>query len=279
MKNKKAWKIIANIAEWTALVLLGLFALNHIWNFVDSKHGSHHPFFGVKQTVIVTGSMSFVNSENAEELKDCKDQIQINDVIVTSNKITYDSLKVHDVILFRSNKGDICHRIIEKYITSDGKEMIVTRGDVNTITDDAIEFKDVIGKVVKIKSKAGKYYAFVQSPYFLLGGSLAIGFVTAGYLISELGKDKRKKAKKSSQTSDITKKTETSESDSKTVVLSNNNQVKQEETKIKEKQVEKTFSFQKDKRGRFTSTKKDDNTSDKKKPLKDSKGRFVSNKK
>ena len=192
MKNKKAWKIIANIAEWMALVLLGLFALNHIWNFVDSKNGSHHPFFGVKQTIIITGSMSFVNSENAEELKDCKDQIQINDVIVTTNKITYDSLKIHDVILFRSSKGDICHRIVEKY-TYNGKEMLVTRGDVNTVRDDAIEFKDVIGKVIKVKPQAGKFYAFIESPYFLLGGSLAVGFVTTGCLISELGKDKRKK--------------------------------------------------------------------------------------
>lgn len=191
MKNKKAWKIIANIAEWVALVLLGLFAFRQIWNFVDTKNGAHHPLFGRKDTVIVSGSMSFVNDKNAVELKDCKDQIQINDVIVTSNRISYETLKVHDVILFRRENRDICHRIIKKYISDDKKEMLVTRGDANEIPDGPIEYACVIGKVVKVRPKIGKLVSFVNSPYFLLGISLSVGFVSVGLLLAN-GKKKPK---------------------------------------------------------------------------------------
>lgn len=188
---KKAWRIIANIAKWAALVLLGLFAFRQIWNYVDTKHGSHHPLFGRKDTVIVTGSMSFVTSKNAEELKDYHNQIQVNDVIVTSNKITYDSLNVYDVILFRTSKGDICHRIIQKYVDENGRQMLVTRGDANEISDGAIEYTCVIGKVVKIKPKLGYIVSFLNSPYFLLGISIAVGCTCVGIFIAN--RDKKTK--------------------------------------------------------------------------------------
>lgn len=187
--NKKALKITGEVCKWILLAFIGLFAFRQLWNFVDSKNGSHHPFFGRKDTVIVTGSMSFVAEKNKEELEGITNQIQINDVVVTSNRITYDSLEVHDIILFRSDKGDICHRIVKKYVSDDGKEMIITRGDANEIVDGAIEYTDVIGKVVKVRPKAGYIVSFVNSPYFLLGISIAAGCVAAGFLIA--GKQKK----------------------------------------------------------------------------------------
>ena len=160
---KKAYKITIEVLKWTGLVLLGLFAFRQTWNYFDSKSGSKHPLFGRKDTVIVTGSMSFVTEKNAEELKDYKNQIKINDVITTTNKISYESLNVYDVILFRISRGDICHRIIKKYISEDGKEMLITRGDANEIADGAIEYTCVIGKVIKIKPKLGYLLSFINS--------------------------------------------------------------------------------------------------------------------
>ena len=196
--KKKAWRIVGEVGKWSLLVLLGLFAFARIYNFIDYRKGSYHPLFGVKQTVIVTASMSFVTEKNAEDLKDCHDQIQINDVIVTTNKIKYDSLKVHDIVLFRSAKGDICHRIIDKYETSEGKQMLVTRGDANEISDGAIEFTAVIGKVTNILPKMGYVVNFMNSAYFLLGVSLSLGFVTIGYIIVS-SKKQPKDVKKSSK--------------------------------------------------------------------------------
>lgn len=284
MKNKKAWKIIANIAEWGALVLLGLFALARFYNYIDTKNGSHHPLFGRKETVIISGSMSYVNNKNAEELKDCKDQIQINDVIVTTNRISYESLEVHDVILFRSSKGDICHRIIKKYVTDDKKQMLVTRGDANEIADDAFEYTCVIGKVVRVKPKAGFIVNFFNSPYFLLGVSISVGFVVAGVLISEIGKDKRKKAEENAGISENSQENILEIEPAKKVeekpIISENNAVKPIEKRkppvrktVEPKEKNKETPI-KDNKGRFVSNKPKEGQQ-KEAPKRDNKGRFV----
>ena len=184
----KAWKIAGEVGKWSLLVLLGLFAFRQTWNYFDSKTGSKHPLFGRKDVVIVTGSMSFVTEKNKEELQGHNDQIQKNDVVVVSNRISYDSLNIYDVVLFRSSKGDICHRIIKKYESSEGKQMLITRGDANEIPDAAIEYTCVIGKVVKVKPKLGYLVSFLNSPYFLLGISVSVGCVCAGLLIANKGK-------------------------------------------------------------------------------------------
>lgn len=201
--NKKALKITGEVCKWTLLAFIGLFAFRQLWNFIDSKNGSHHPFFGRKDTVIVTGSMSFVTEKNAKELEGITNQIQVNDVIVTTNRISYDSLEVHDIILFRSAKGDICHRIVKKYVSDDGKQMIITRGDANEVVDGAIEYSDVIGKVIKVRPKAGYVVSFVNSPYFLLGASIAVGCVAGGFLIAGIQK---KEPKSKTASSDIQEK-------------------------------------------------------------------------
>ena len=196
---KKAYKIILEILKWASLVLIGLFAFHQTWNYFDNKNGGKHPLFGVKDTVIVTGSMSFVTEANKEELKDYHDQIQINDVITTTNRITYDSLNVYDVILFNASKGNICHRIIKKYVTSDGKKMLVTRGDANDIADAAIEYDAVIGKVIKIKPKLGWLINFINSPYFLLGLSVSVGCISIGILVASKDKKNEKSPQKPSE--------------------------------------------------------------------------------
>lgn len=181
---KKAWKITAEIAKWTALGLLGLFAFYRVWNFVDLKNGGKHPLFGRRETVIISGSMSFVSDYNKERLEGITNQIQIDDVVVTTNRFTYDSLEVHDIVLYSDGKRDICHRIASKYETTDGKKMLITIGDANDVPDGSIEYSAIIGKVTKIIPKYGKVLSFFNSPYFLLGVSLSIGFVTVGYIIA-----------------------------------------------------------------------------------------------
>ena len=87
--------------------------------------------FGYTYFVVATGSMSGT--------------IEVDDIIFV--KITK-NVKINDIITFKNKDGDIItHRLIQKK----GNQYI-TKGDVNNVADEAIEAKQIIGKVTSVVS-------------------------------------------------------------------------------------------------------------------------------
>ena len=122
-----------NILKYIASVfLVGLVTLC-IYTFVmtDILKKDYVNVFGYTYFVVATGSMSGT--------------IEVDDIIFV--KITK-NVKTNDIITFKNKDGDIItHRLIQKK----GNQYI-TKGDVNNVADEAIEAKQIIGKVTSVVS-------------------------------------------------------------------------------------------------------------------------------
>ncbi|MDR2840732.1 MAG: signal peptidase I [Paludibacter sp.] len=66
------------------------------------------------------------------------------------------TLRKGDIIAFRKDAEIICHRVLKIEETGD-KTLITTAGDNNNLSDKAIEFEDVYGKMISHKTKKGLY--------------------------------------------------------------------------------------------------------------------------
>ena len=124
---------IKNILKKCATVFLVLLVSLCIYTFVvtDILKKDYVNVFGYTYFVVASGSMSGT--------------IEVDDIIFV--KIT-DKVKTGDIITYKNDEGDIItHRLVDisgnKYIT---------KGDVNNVSDDAIEKKDIIGRVDRIIS-------------------------------------------------------------------------------------------------------------------------------
>lgn len=104
--------------------------------------------FPVKPTVIISGSM--------------RPTIEVGDVAIVAEQNSH-LLKVGDIIQFGTVERSIptVHRIIKQY-EENGKPFIVTQGDANDISDEPINPKQVMGKVIFVIPKAGLFTLAVR---------------------------------------------------------------------------------------------------------------------
>ena len=138
---RKCFKFFLN----TLIVLIGLFLLLSIYNFINIKimKKDYTNYFGYTFMNISSGSM--------EPTIKVKDYIFIN--------LKDKKYKKDDIITFKSNNSIITHRI--KKIDNN---TIITQGDANNALDDPITKKDVIGKVVHIGKSYGVFLDVIKTP-------------------------------------------------------------------------------------------------------------------
>lgn len=136
----KISNLIINVMIFIVFVLL-IFA---IYNFIQLNvlKNRYVNYFGYTYFEIQTGSMESVISKD--------DYVFV--------KITKD-VKENDIISFFAENDIVTHRVV--YIDS---ESVVTKGDANNAKDKSIGKNNVIGKVVYIGHKYGKYVKFIKEP-------------------------------------------------------------------------------------------------------------------
>ena len=151
--------------------LIALVLVSSAWSLADRISGYNAPFFGLRASVISSESMEAVNPEFEDFLEGHEDRYRKNDLVIALMPSSLEDLEVYDVILFLDDDlGLICHRIVQ--IDEDtGK--IWTRGDANNRLDGVVDFEDVKGKVVSSIPGIGIVTLYLNSPYGLLGVSLA----------------------------------------------------------------------------------------------------------
>jgi signal peptidase I len=86
--------------------------------------------------------------------------INQNDIIVVKR---YDNYEVGDIVTFKSDNEYITHRIVTV-----NENNYVTKGDANNAKDVAITKDKVIGKVIKISTKAGVWHKVLTTPTILI---------------------------------------------------------------------------------------------------------------
>ena len=159
MRKETKYAII--IAAGTAIVLLG------IW----FSFGELNPFY-----VVASGSMI--------------PNLNINDYVIVSHSVPFNSLKVGDIIVFKTygtdNSGQhitIVHRVAE--IVTDpinGQKVIRTKGDANPDSIPGADYpifeQNYIGKVVYVIPKLGIITNVFHPPTnYILVGLILVGLI------------------------------------------------------------------------------------------------------
>ncbi len=110
------------------------------------KGEEYFELFGYSVFNVATGSMA--------------PTINQNDIIVVKR---YDNYEVGDIVTFKSDNEYITHRIVTV-----NENNYVTKGDANNAKDVAITKDKVIGKVIKISTKAGVWHKVLTTPTILI---------------------------------------------------------------------------------------------------------------
>lgn len=200
-KRKKRLNTFGNIVLW---VFLGLILLFSVSNVIDRATNYNFPLFGIRTSVVVSESMS--KDYNPDEPHDQYKigHIQKNDAIFAVIVLDYNSLQVGDVITYYSpSKGLVCHRITE-IPKEEGKQLIITKGDANAVSDAPIEFSQVKGIVLSVMPGLGTFISFIQSGYMLAAVLISIGIILLVLFVYNFTEDR--KNFKGGQTKDENKK-------------------------------------------------------------------------
>lgn len=111
----------SQLPYWTAIALIGLIA---VWSTTG--------LLGFTPTIIASGSMQ--PTLNPGDMT----------IIISTPPNT---IKIDDVIQYRTADVPIIHRVIDKYETG-GSLWFITKGDANAMPDDPVNERQVIGKAV-----------------------------------------------------------------------------------------------------------------------------------
>ena len=187
----KQAKTLRIVGDSVFFIIIATMVTFFTWNFIDIKSGYKYPIFGARTSIIVSPSMATVNEANDYITSDMK-QIQKNDVITTVGYKSFDDIKIYDVATYYTgSKNLVCHRVVNKYVSEDGIQYVIFRGDANNIDDAPVSYNLIRGKVVNVTPKAGHFVSFVQSPYFFIAIFGTVFFVALGLFIVNLGKEKK----------------------------------------------------------------------------------------
>lgn len=110
------------------------------------KGEDYFELFGYSVFSVATGSM--------------EPTIKQNDLIIVKQS---DNYELGDIVTFKNENAYITHRIV----TINDKSY-VTKGDANNAKDVAITQDKIIGKVIKISSKAGVWHKVLTTPTILI---------------------------------------------------------------------------------------------------------------
>lgn len=140
-------KAIIDILTFLVFIVLIVIIIAKVKMMVKGEE--YFELFGYSVFSVETGSM--------------KPVIKENDIIVVK-KYKNASYKVDDIITFKLKNDYITHRIVN--INGDN---LVTRGDANNTNDiENVNIKNVIGKVIKISSKAGIWHKVFTTPLIIV---------------------------------------------------------------------------------------------------------------
>ena len=145
---KKAGKILSKIFTVFLIVFTFLVMSLAIYNFVSVKilNKDYPNLFGYTFFEIVSGSMS--------------PTIEKGDMILVKLDTDYN---VGDIVSYKDNNSIITHRIVEKT-----DNYYVTKGDANNTLDNPIKEEQILGKTVKIVSKAFIFAKVFTTPKVML---------------------------------------------------------------------------------------------------------------
>ncbi len=141
--NKKSKKEIFSKITYCLISLLALIVIVISISFlvqIKILNKNYGNLFGYTVLQVKSGSM--------------QKEIMISDLVIVeilanSNQDNIDQIKenieVNDVITFNRENYLITHRVIEK-----NENNLITKGDANNTADKAVDYEDVVGKVVKI---------------------------------------------------------------------------------------------------------------------------------
>lgn len=199
VQNKKARGTQIALSA-VGIVLCVVFGFMLMCNLVIIVKGTINPqrppsVFGITPMVVLSGSMS----------GDAPDHIEVGDLVFIG-KADPDKLKIGDIIAFMETGSSVVvtHRIIETYITADGKHEFITKGDANN-TEDAVPVNEenIVGIYRFRIAKIGNFALFLQQP---LGMILFIGIPLFAFIIYDIirrqkivGREKQKTAKLESE--------------------------------------------------------------------------------
>jgi len=159
----KALNIIKNIVlDIIIVILIAAVVIGQL------NKGKPVPIFGYYFFTIVSGSM--------------QDTLQIDDSIIVKKA---DEYKVNDIVTYKHDKTYVTHRIVE----IDG-DMVITKGDANTVADPPFHKDQILGKYVY----KNDILSFLVKYRFVIIIILAILYVAS--LIFENVKELLKKDKK-----------------------------------------------------------------------------------
>jgi signal peptidase len=141
---KKVLKTIVDILTILVFIVLVFIIISKVKMMVKGE--DYFEFFGYSLFNVATGSMEPV--------------INQNDIIVVKRQSKYE---VDDIITFKGEGAYITHRVVA--VNGDN---FVTKGDANNAKDVAITKDKIIGKVIKISSKAGIWHKVLTTPTILI---------------------------------------------------------------------------------------------------------------
>ena len=209
-------KNIEKITKYFTNVLLGIviiaifFALYSFIQLVILEK-DYANYFGYTLFEVQSGSMS--------------PTINVDDMLLV--KLTTD-IKKGDIITYKNEENFITHRVIEA-----NGDKIITKGDSNNSEDKIINKDAVLGKIVKIFPKFGKWKKILLSPGVLIALFSTLTIFSLGLSYNDKKKEKEKPKKQDSKN----KKTKSENKSSKKESEKNNdkkNQKEKEKNNIKD---------------------------------------------
>ena len=155
-KIVKAFDYVGKIISSALLVILVLVGIFLVYYLVSAKKLSTDPNYEPKLSLytIVSGSM--------------EPNIRVYDVVLDSSVSDPSSIKVGDVITFKSTASiskdlTVTHRVVDIKLVN-GKYEYVTKGDWNPAIDsDTAKFENVIGKVILRFPQLGRVQFFLST--------------------------------------------------------------------------------------------------------------------
>lgn len=142
---KKVLKAIIDVLTFLVFVILIVIIFAKFKMMIKGE--DYFELFGYSVFNVATGSMEPV--------------INQNDIILVKKSKEYN---IDDIITFKHKNDYITHRIVNK-----NGDNLVTRGDANNTNDvENVPLNDVVGKVIKISSKAGIWHKVLTTPSIII---------------------------------------------------------------------------------------------------------------
>jgi len=151
----------SQLPYWTAIALIGLVA---VWSSTG--------LLGFTPTIIASGSMT--PTLNPGDI-----------ILIISAPVA--TIKVGDIVQYRTADAPITHRVIDKY-EAGGSLWFITQGDANNAPDDPINEEQVMGKAVFTIPKLGwvsiAVKTFFAETITFFTTNLTYAFTTLGIILS-----------------------------------------------------------------------------------------------